>query len=181
MALGKAIDVDSGAVMPGVAIDRPGAPRVRFQVLFGSPAARTYRTAWPVPGTTGHLPAGGTDAMGGGDWYGWRLIGANNRELGRNARRFTSYPLARQAVRHLQQHLDLVVRGTYVEPATGRWIWRVDLDDEPIAISGRWYERDHDSRLGMAKFLQLTPDAVLVDGVVTVHDRRGPLASRIIV
>jgi hypothetical protein len=107
-----------------------------------------------------------------GDWYGWRLMGANNRELGRSARSYPSYPGARRAVWYLQQHANRLVRTTLVDPATGRWGWRLDLDDKAVAVSGRWYERDHDSRVGMDKFVTLIPDAELADGVVTMHDRR---------
>ena len=106
------------------------------------------------------------------DWYGWRLMGANNRELGRSAHSYHSYPGARRAVRHLQQHANRLVRMTVIDPATGRWGWRLDLDDRAVAVSGRWYERDHDSRLGMDKFVDLIPDAELAEGVVTLHDRR---------
>jgi hypothetical protein len=100
-------------------------------------------------------------------------MGANNRELGRSARSFASYPLARRAVMHLQEHADRLVRRTEIDPASGRWRWRLDLDNAAVAVSGRWYERDHDSRLGMAKFVTLIPEAELTDGVVTMPDRRG--------
>jgi hypothetical protein len=108
----------------------------------------------------------------GNDRYRWRLLGANNRELGRSARGYDSYPGAQRAVRYLQDHADRLVRATVIDPATGRWGWRLDLDDRAVAVSGRRYERDHDSRLGMDKFVNLVPEAALVDGVVTMHDRR---------
>ena len=170
-------------VLPGTGVGARGVSRVRFQILFGAASVRPYRMARPttVPdalGPSATLRAGEPEA-GGGDWYGWRLMGANNRELGRSAVSFASYPLAGQAVRHLQRHAERLVRRTLVDPATGRWSWRLDLDDEPVAVSSRWYERDHDGRLGMAKFVELTPDAEIVDGIVTVYDRRGIGATRI--
>src|SRR5262249_44701780 len=91
---------------------------------------------------------------------------------GRSAHSYPSYPGAQRAVRHLQQHAGRLVRTTVIDPATGRWGWRVDLDDRAVAVSGRWYERDHDSRLGMDKFVNLVPDAARAAGVVTLHDRR---------
>jgi hypothetical protein len=81
--------------------------------------------------------------------------------------------LARRAVTHLQQHADRLVRRTEVDPATGRWSWQLDLDNTAVAVSGRWYERDHDSRLGTAKFVTLIGEAELTDGVVTLPERRG--------
>jgi hypothetical protein len=145
--------------------------RVRFQLLFGPASTHPYRMSRPE-----HDDADPTERRWSGngvqDWYGWRLMGANNRELGRSARSFASYPLARRAVMHLQQHADQLVRSTEVDPATGRWRWRLDLDNTAVAISGRWYERDHDSRLGMAKFVTLVSEAELTDGVVTMPERR---------
>src|SRR5215467_5183199 len=130
--------------------------RVRFQLLLGPSSTLPYRMDRPQTG----------------DWYCWRLMGANNRELGRSALSYPSYPGARRAVRYLQQHANRLVRTTVIDPATGRWGWRLDLDDKAVAVSGRWYERDHDSRLGMDKFVDLIPDAELAEGVVTLHDRR---------
>jgi hypothetical protein len=117
--------------------------------------------------------AGDSDGQHAGEWYGWRLMGANNRELGRSALSFVSYPQTRWAVRQLQMQVDQLVRRTLVDPGTGRWSWRIELDNEAVAVSARWYERDHDSRLAMAKFVALMPEAELVDGVVTLYDRRG--------
>jgi hypothetical protein len=146
--------------------------RVRFQLLVGPGSGHPYPTRLLTrtgDGMDNRVSSGERT----GDWYSWRLIGANNRELGRSARTFGSYPLARGAVRHLQEHADQLVRQTLVDPATGRWGWRLDLDSTAVAVSGRWYERDHDSRLGMAKFITLAREAELADGVVTVHERRG--------
>jgi len=123
-------------------------------------------------------PADGVDAVVAPDdrpareWYGWRLIGANNRELGRSARSFVSYPQTRWAVRSLQKEHDRLVPRSLADPATGRWSWRVELDNQPVAVSARWYERDHDSRAGVAKFVALLPVAELVDGLVTLYGRR---------
>jgi hypothetical protein len=140
--------------------------RARFQLLFGPASVHPYRMAWP---TTADPPGTPHPA----DWYGWRLMGANNREVGRNAMSFLSYPLARHAVGRLQHHADRLVQRTTVDPVTGRWSWLLELDGDPVVVSGRWYERDHDSRQGSAKFIALLPTASLTDGVVTLRDRRG--------
>jgi hypothetical protein len=106
------------------------------------------------------------------EWYSWRLMGANNRELGRSALSYASYAGARRAVRDLQRHAERLVRTTVVDPTKGRWGWRIDLDGVVVAVSGRSYERDQDSRLGMHKFVTLLPDAELLDAVVALHIRR---------
>jgi hypothetical protein len=138
---------------------------VRFQLFFGPASTHPYRMEWSLPGAE-------SDRATARDWYGWRLIGANNRELGRSARSFVSYPRTRAAVRYLQQQVDQLVPLTLPDPATGRWGWRIELDNQPVAVSARWYERDHDSRAGLAKFVALLPAAELADGVVTLYERR---------
>lgn len=138
--------------------------RVRFQVLFGPSSTHPLRMGWSKR-TDG-------DPRENGTWYCWRLIGANNRELGRSANSFPSYPDVRQAVQDLRKHVDRLVRLTFIDQATGRRGWRLDLDDRAVAMNGRWYERDHDSQVGMDKFVNLLPDAELADGVVTLQERR---------
>jgi hypothetical protein len=112
-------------------------------------------------------------------WYGWRLMGANNRELGRTAHSFVSYPLARRSIGQLKQCLARLVQQSTTDPRTGRWGWRLDLDGVAVAVSSRWYEREHDSRLGAAKFVELSAEAEPADGVVTLHERRGPNVIRL--
>ncbi len=138
---------------------------VRFQVLFG-----VASVAWPWrTGDPGSVLSGGNGA-----WYGWRLIGANNRELGRSAIGFGSYQGARLAVLHLQRGTGRLVQHSITDRATGRWGWRFELDGATVAVSGRWYERDQEARLGAAKFVSLALRAALVDGVLALPDRRGP-------
>lgn len=138
--------------------------RVRFQMLFGPPSqpnrSRIVDDGDAEPGADASVDAR----------FSWRLIGANNHVLGRSAGNYTSYPRTRHAVRLLQRNVDRLVSASIVNPSTGRWGWRLDLDNRAVAISGRWYERDQDSREGMDRFLQLLTDAELVDGVT--YDRR---------
>lgn len=176
--------------------------QVRFQVLFGPASLHPRRMSWPLPaGAEGALtegedaqawvvrlrpsPEGVVDVVtvspqqaltaqqtAGGSWYGWRLIGANNRELGRSALSFASYQLARRAIVQLKQGIGRLVHHSTTDPRTGRWGWRFDLEDDAVAVSSRWYERDHDGRVGAAKFVALTAEADLADGVVTLRERR---------
>jgi len=134
--------------------------RVRFQLLFIPPSTRAN---WSGSAEDSNIELT--------EWYSWRLMGANNRELGRSALRYESYAGARQAVGRLQRHADQLVCTTVVDPGTGRWGWRIELDGGAVAVSGRWYERDHDSRLGMDKFVDLLPEADLLDAVVALRVR----------
>ncbi|WP_432835304.1 hypothetical protein [Dactylosporangium sp. CA-092794] len=107
-----------------------------------------------------------------GEWYAWRLIGANNHELGRSALIFPSYQLAIDGIAELKEGLARLVQLPIYDRPTGRWGWRLELDGAAVATSGRWYKRDHDSALGAAKFVALSPEAELADSVVPLHDRR---------
>jgi hypothetical protein len=170
--------------------------QVRFQVLFGPASLHPRRMSWPLPAGVEEAlgegedapawverlrpsPQSAVDVAAGGSWYGWRLIGANNRELGRSALSFASYQLARRAIVQLKQGIGRLVHHSTTDPRTGRWGWRFDLEDDAVAVSSRWYERDHDGRIGAAKFIALTAGAEVADGVVTLHERRGPIVARL--
>jgi hypothetical protein len=103
--------------------------------------------------------------------YGWRLMGANNRELGRHAVSFVSYQGALRAIRHLKRGAGRALPYPTTDPRSGRWGWRIDLDGASVAVSGRWYERDHDARLGAARFVSLIREAAVSDRVVTRYGR----------
>lgn len=166
--------------LPDAPVEPNGASRVRFQVLFGSASVHPVRMGWPPPADeddelVAHVVSAldrRAQARAAGDWYGWRLVGANNRELGRSASSFRRYPQVRLALLQLQQDADRLIRRTLASPVTGRWSWQVDLDDRAVAVSGRSYERSHDSRLGADNFIRMSVQAELADGVVTLRDRR---------
>jgi hypothetical protein len=142
--------------------------QVRFQVLFGPSAPRSWPAGTPA---TADFPPPDPDS----GWYVWRLIGANNRELGRSAPSFVSYDVARRAAGQLKRNIERLVEHVTTDPATGRWGWLLELDGVAVAVSGRWYERELHARLGAAKFFSLAPGAELADGVVTLpsrHERR---------
>jgi hypothetical protein len=169
--------------------------QVRFQVYFGPASLRPQRMDRPPAAVleVGSPTVIGTGAVaaaaivvsavptngGMGDWYGWRLMGANNRELGRSAFSFVSYQQARRAIVELKEGLGRLVQHSTTDPVSGRWGWRLDLDDMAVAMSSRRYERDHDGRLAAAKFVDLSFEAEMADGVVTLHDRRGASAVRL--
>jgi hypothetical protein len=185
------LDAPHRAASSGAADRRAGsggASRVRFQVLFGPASVHPQRMGWPAlvvsVTETGDSESdrapGPSDrpALADPDWYGWRLIGANNRELGRSATSFVTYQLARHAVTSLREGVERLIALTVADRATGRWRWHVDLDGTTVAVGCRWYERGHDSRLGMDTFVRLARDADLVDGVLTLRDRHAPVQPR---
>jgi hypothetical protein len=153
-------------ILPTTRVSTAGVAvsQVRFQVLFGPASLHPQRMGW----------FDRSESPGHGSWYGWRLMGANNRELGRSARSFGSYPLTCRAVAELQRDVGRLAVRSVPDATTGRWVWWLDLDGAAVAASGRWYEREHDARHGAARFVSQTARAGLADGVVTLHERRAP-------
>jgi len=143
-------------------------PHVRIQVLCGPASVHPRRMGW----SAGSAEPAAWAAVRRGEWYAWRLIGTNNHELGRSALSFPSYQQVLGAVAELQENLDRLVRLAIRDRPTGRWGWRLELDGVAVAISGRWYKRDQDSRLGADRFVELSAGAELADSMVALPDRR---------
>jgi hypothetical protein len=103
----------------------------------------------------------GTDRDGGGEssWFGWRLVGANNRELGRSAGFFPHREACEQAVTWLSGNLDRAVPTVYAVRQDALWRWRLDLDGAEAARSGRAYHRLRECRYNLAHFLSGVPQA----------------------
>ncbi len=94
---------------------------------------------------------------------GWRLLGANNRELGRGV---STFPVAaaREHVRALQGAADELV--TVVSSGlTGKWVWTATLDSVAVATSARSYHRQRECLYSARHFVA----AVAVAGVGAAH------------
>jgi hypothetical protein len=97
----------------------------------------------------------GTDRDNGGEssWFGWRLLSANNRELGRSAGFFPSREDCETAVSRLRAELERAVPVVYVLRPDSLWRWRLDVDGAETARSGRAYQRLRECRYNLAHFL----------------------------
>ena len=63
--------------------------------------------------------------------YGWRVIAANNRPLGRSAVVFDSYQACRDAAERLRDELVTASGATsavHFNNARGHWTWSVSID-----------------------------------------------------
>ena len=89
---------------------------------------------------------------------GWRVLGANNRELGRGSRPSWRADEAYQAAREAQAALDLAVTRYWVD-AVGMWFWNVSLAGEPIAVSSRGYRRQRECVYNVEQFREQFPAA----------------------
>ena len=117
----------------------------RFQLL---PAARVL----PRQGREDDVPDGSVM---------WRLLGANNYELGRSASPYDGGDAADAAVEALLAHFNDLVAAIEAAPDGSRWQWRLFSGGLPVAISRRSFQRERECRYNLAQFLAIAPNAVL--------------------
>ena len=93
----------------------------------------------------------------------WRLVGANNRELGRMP---VPVPPGRTCCETVARLLDGLSRATpkvkLAGPATS-WTWALEIDSAPAAVSGRAYLRQRECQYSLDHFLKAAVDAVFND------------------
>jgi hypothetical protein len=104
---------------------------------------------------------------------GWRVIGANNRELGRGAGPFWRVDEAYEAAHQAQAVLERTETSFWADDL-GEWFWTVLLDGEQIAMSSRGYLRQRECIYSVEQFRERFPTAK----VVTAHVPRPPSTSR---
>jgi hypothetical protein len=103
-------------------------------------------------------------AAGGG--VGWRLLGANNRELGRSA---GSYPDAESAHKSIARVRGLADGGEahiVHDRATGLWAWQLDDSGSLVANSGRGFRHERECRYNLDQFRAAAPSAPASDAEV---------------
>ena len=101
----------------------------------------------------------GSRLPGGKGGVGWRLLGTNNRELGRSAHAFPDAEAALGAISRLRS--DLTSGGGHVghDPSDMSWHWRLDGADGPLAVSGRGFRHERECRYNLEQFLAAAPEA----------------------
>jgi hypothetical protein len=82
----------------------------------------------------------------------WRLLSANNRELGRGPVDFRDEETCREAVLRLTVNIEEAVTVMCREQPTAMWGWRLTLGSEPVALSGRSYRRERECLYNLAQF-----------------------------
>lgn len=98
----------------------------------------------------------------------WRVLGANNRELGRSV---GVYPLgqAREQILALQAEAGRLTSAMVVADGGG-WIWRASLDGTLVATAARSYYRQRECHYSTLQFLAAVPVAAICDHVTTKSD-----------
>jgi hypothetical protein len=109
----------------------------------------------------------------------WMLVSSNNRPLGRGATYHPTYGACRDAVQALQAACDRLKPVETTMETTGQWTWRLELDDEPVAVSSRSYLRARECMYNLERFMEALPAAAVVAGVRRGR-RRGaaPVSTR---
>jgi uncharacterized protein YegP (UPF0339 family) len=100
--------------------------------------------------------------------FGWRMLAANNREVARSASTFADVVSCVEAVRHLRRNVSDALA---VASRTGRadWSWRLRISGVDEAASSRTYQRRLQCEAACALFVDLVPDAELVDLRTPTH------------
>jgi hypothetical protein len=153
-------------------------------VLFSwvwTPAVLLLESPPPGPSRSATRPSQGRSGVGSRrgrpDVVGWRVIGANNRELGRGAHPAESVTEACQAVHAAQltfgQHVTRILR----DDVTG-WSWHTSLDGDPVTVSSRGYFRQREADYSLEQFRAFFPTAKVVEPptLTSRPTRRGPLS-----
>lgn len=114
---------------------------------------------------------------------GWRLVGANNRELGRSAEAFGSLATCQAAVTRLREQIAAARGFLTMSDMTGSWTWRLELEGRAVAVAGRAYQRHRECQYNFSQFLAAVPVAQLTEGLPNrprprALPLRGPARSR---
>jgi hypothetical protein len=120
-------------------------PRFLFVALHGAPGD----SAVIVP----------AQSRGSEPSYGWRLLGSNNRELGRSASALVTLDDVVDDVELLRRDLDLMELTSTRGPANGGWTWSLDRESGPAARSARAFHRERECRYSAEQFLAGVPAA----------------------
>jgi hypothetical protein len=88
-----------------------------------------------------------------GVWFAWRLLSANNRELGRSYNTFPDTLACAQAVAVLRIRIGDAEPAIVAGLRTGWWHWEVTVDGVAIAISPRSFTRQRECEHNLEQFL----------------------------
>ena len=98
---------------------------------------------------------------------GWRLLGPNNRELGRAA---LAYPDAEEALAAVAVVRILASAGAahIVHESTATpWVWHLETEDgRVVATSGRGFRHERECRYNLEQFRDAAPTAPASDATV---------------
>lgn len=119
----------------------------------------------PMPAMWSNLPSGGRYEPAlpkeRGGLVGWRMIGGNNREVGRCPHPSESAAEAYRVV-HAAQLAVRQQEARMLCDAVAGWFWHISLDGEWLAVSSRGYQRQRECVFSLEQFLEFFPTARVV-------------------
>jgi hypothetical protein len=127
----------------------------RFALVIGGNRVGSPGSTWPYGDHVVGEPAAD------GSWFAWRLLGGNNRELGRSAVVHPSATACRDAAARLRDRSSDLASVLATDARQGRWRWRVDDRDGTVAVSSRLYLRQRECTYNLAQFTAGAAGAVL--------------------
>jgi hypothetical protein len=92
----------------------------------------------------------------------WRLLAANNRELGRSAGDFPDFESAALAAKLVVNDVA-ALRARVSRSPGGGWVWRLLDDTGAVAEAGRPMDRAVRCEAAVARFVERVGDAVVRD------------------
>jgi hypothetical protein len=91
---------------------------------------------------------------------GWRLLGANNRELGRSALAYPDAESALDAVTAVRRLARVGAAHIVHELAAAPWVWHLENDGGVVvATSGRGFRHERECRYNLDQFREAAPSA----------------------
>ncbi len=118
----------------------------RFALVIGGNRVGAALSTWPYGDHVAGVPAPN------GSWFAWRLLGGNNRELGRSAVVHPSATACRDAAARLRERISEFASVLATDARQGQWRWRLDDGDQTVAVSSRLYLRQRECTYNLAQF-----------------------------
>jgi uncharacterized protein YegP (UPF0339 family) len=100
----------------------------------------------------------------------WRLLAANNRELGRSVTLYDSEASARSGIEALIGMLDALV--PQVRRSANGWVWALSAADQPIVESPSALDRRNRAATAHTRFLEAAAVAWVSPSVMLSSSRR---------
>ena len=123
-------------------------------------------------GRTGQIPHFQIYTPSAGGAVLWRLLSANNRDLGRSVEQFADLVTCQAAIVRFVALLDELV--VVIRPDTdNRWVWRVSDETGLIAVSGHRFDRQVRCGQGWIQFQEAARRARIGTSLVALGARRG--------
>ena len=106
----------------------------------------------------------------------WRLLGGNNRELGRGSGEFVDVASCRASIDHLKAVLAELEQNVQ-RRGPNHWSWSLSLAGVRVATSSAQYPRLIRCRQALTQFIDQFGVCMVGTGVMLSHSRRWGTAS----